>query len=120
MRTVLEIEEERAQVAQELAHLQAKRGELKARTILLNRQRGVSKRDIANLRAQDMEYLEQAEAIKRRLHDLKLERREANMEMSQGRSGQVEQSVAQRFVQIASRVLPRELYEDILQKAAGE
>jgi chromosome segregation ATPase len=116
-RPVPEIEAERRQVAQDLQHLETRRSELKARVVLRNRMSGVNKREIANMRAQCAELLEDCERLKRRLHTLKDERREANRALSDARAGKATESVAQAFVSLASSLMPDEMFREVMDAA---
>ena len=81
---------------------------------------GVSKSSIAHLMAQDGELLEEFERLKHRMHSLKLERKAVNILSSAARQGAVDLSTAQRFVIIAGRTLPEELFREILSMASEE
>ena len=117
MRTIKEIEHESADVAQELVHLEAKRAELKVRTSHLSRKQDVCKRELSHMLTHDVDLLHQVGGVKRRLHDLKLEMKAVTTAASHPKVEHLENSVAQKFVKIAKKMLPPELYQEILHKA---
>ena len=108
---------ERDGLLAELTRLDAKREQLKAEIVRENRMTGVSKTQIALKQTQRAELLHSREDLRRKIsavnEKIKALRRES-------RSTVVAETVAQRFVEVARRSLPKEMFRDMMDVAKGD
>ena len=93
--------------------VEEKRRLIKAETIRANRTSGVSKLQIASMRAQDVELLQE-------FNDLKLELGKINTQIkniNRENSGTVKRDLAQEFVVVAKTMMTADMYQDVLKIA---
>ena len=112
-----DLQRERDGLLTELTRLDARRIQLKAEIVRENRLKGVSKQQIALKQTERAELLHAREELRRKISEVN-ERIKA-LRMANNRAV-VPESVAQRFVAIAKRNLPREMFRDIMELAQGE
>ena len=112
-----DLQREREGLLAELTRIDAKRIQLKAEIVRENRMSGVSKSKIALKQTERAELLHAREELRQKLavvnEQLKAQRIASNRAV-------VPETVAQRFVAIAKRSLPREMFRDIMDLAQDE
>ena len=91
--------------------------QLKAEIVRENRLKGVSKQQIALKQTERAELLHAREELRRKISEVN-ERIKA-LRMANNRAV-VPESVAQRFVAIARRSMPKEMFQDMMESARGE
>lgn len=111
------LQREREGLLAELARIDARRIQLKAEIVRENRMSGVSKSKIALKQTERAELLHAREELRHKIaavnEQLKAQRIASNRAV-------VPETVAQRFVTIAKRNLPREMFQDIMELAQEE
>ena len=118
--TETELLRERASLIAELSRIDAKREQLKAEIVRENQLPGVSKYQIALKQTERADLLLDRENVRRTLGALN-EKIKSLRRNAHGTA--VPETEAQRFVEIARRSLPREMFQDIMDRAreqAGE
>lgn len=112
-----DLQRERDGLLTELTRLDARRIQLKAEIVRENRLKGVSKQQIALKQTERAELLHAREELRRKISEVN-ERIKA-LRMANNRAV-VPESVAQRFVAIARRSMPKEMFQDMMESARGE
>ena len=112
-----DLQRERDGLLTELTRLDARRIQLKAEIVRENRLKGVSKQQIALKQTERAELLHTREELRRKISEVN-ERIKAQR-MANNRTV-VPESVAQRFVAIARRSMPKEMFQDMMESARGE
>ncbi len=112
-----DLQREREKLLAELTRIDARRIQLKAEIVRENRMSGVSKSKIALKQTERAELLHDREEVRQKIaavnEKLKAQRIANNRAV-------VPESVAQRFVAIAKRNLPREMFRDLMDLAQDE
>ena len=107
---------EREGLLAELTRIDARREQLKAEIVRENRLAGISKRQIALKQTERAELLHDRETLRHKIFEvnerIKTMRREQH-------STAVPETVAQQFVKVARRVLPQEMFQDLMDSAQG-
>lgn len=107
------LQRERKGLIARLNTIEEKRREIKASTIRANRMRGVSKQTIAGLRVQDVELLQEFNDIKRMIGQIKTKIKELRAK----NQGNVSRTLAEEFVRVAKRMMPKEMFDDVMSVA---
>lgn len=109
-----DLQRERDGLLAELTRIDARREQLKAEIVRENRMSGVSKSKIALKQTERAELLHAREELRQKIaavnEKLKAQR------IAQSRAV-VPDTLAQRFVAIAKRSLPREMFQDMMEAA---
>jgi hypothetical protein len=108
------LENSRETLIEEIERIDVKRRELKARIVLMNRQRNISKDHIARMQAESAELLQRRGHVRGELGKLN---EEIKMFRRLSSGGVPQETVAQAFLRIARSMMPKEMYEDILSLA---
>ena len=112
-----DIQRERDGLLAELTRLDARRIQLKAEIVRENRLKGVSKQKIALKQTERAELLHTREELRRKISEVN--QRIKALRMANNRA-LVPESVAQRFVTIARRSMPKEMFRDMMELAKDE
>jgi seryl-tRNA synthetase len=112
------LQRERDGLLTELARLDARREQLKAEIVRENRMPGVSKLQIALKQTERAELLHTREELRRKISAVNDRIKETRQQQHQ--APVASESVAQRFMAIARRSLPREMFQDLLDVAQEE
>lgn len=112
-----DLQREREGLLAEMARVDARRVQLKAEIVRENRLPGVSKSRIALKQTERAELLHAREELRQKIaavnEKLKVQRMAQNWAV-------VPESIAQRFVAIAKRSLPKEMFQDFMELARDE
>jgi seryl-tRNA synthetase len=112
-----DLQRERDGLLTEMTRLDARRIQLKAEIVRENRLKGVSKQQIALKQTERAELLHEREELRRKISAVNEKLKAQRIAHSRA---VVPESVAQRFVAIARRSMPKEMFRDMMESARGE
>jgi cobalamin biosynthesis protein CobT len=112
--TETELLRERDGLIGELTRIDAKREQLKAEIVRENRLPGVSKQRIALKQTERADLLHAREDMRRKIAGVNEQIKELRRQFH---GGAVPETEAQRFVEIARRSLPQEMFHDLMDRA---
>ncbi|MCE9616686.1 MAG: hypothetical protein K8T26_20620 [Lentisphaerae bacterium] len=111
------LENRRTDLINAMEAIDVKRRELQARIMIMNRQRNMPKIHIARMKAESAELLQKRTDVRNELGKVNREL----SELRRLRSGlRTPETVAQTFVRIAKRMMPEEMFNDIMDVALNE
>ena len=112
--TEVELMRERTALIAEMARIDARREQLKAEIVRENRLPGVSKYQIALKQTERAAFLNDREDVRQKISEVN-EKIKALRRSACGTA--VPETDAQRFVEVARRSLPREMFHDLMDRA---